>query len=106
MRIPHILFQRQSCQAGQSYYVCATPAFRGCCSIDPCGGNGCPDGGGSNNVASCKFLSSFSSLCFLSSPARVSALPKSLQSDGILSLCFLPPPAVKHVKFVKMYNTD
>ncbi len=49
----HQLLPRQdpSCPAGRLFYTCASPQFRGCCSIDACKNRGCPDegeeGGGS-----------------------------------------------------------
>ncbi|KAI9783882.1 MAG: hypothetical protein M1816_001134 [Peltula sp. TS41687] len=34
---------RQECVAGKQYYRCASPQFQGCCSVDACASNGCPD---------------------------------------------------------------
>jgi hypothetical protein len=42
------LFVRQAqvtCQAPLQLWVCASPNFRGCCSIDACVNYGCPDVG-------------------------------------------------------------
>jgi len=34
----------QECPAGTSYFVCASPSFKGCCSVDACHLGYCPDG--------------------------------------------------------------
>ena len=38
-----LLGQRQECPAGKSFFVCWKPRFRGCCSVDACANEGCPD---------------------------------------------------------------
>ncbi|KAF2019898.1 hypothetical protein BU24DRAFT_406510 [Aaosphaeria arxii CBS 175.79] len=37
------LNKRVACPSGKLFYQCASPQYQGCCSVDACHSNGCPD---------------------------------------------------------------